>query len=298
VITHCHARVALRLRVFSRDEDGFHSIETLMARTDLADRLEMEETGSGIEIELAGAESEGVPADDGNLCHAAVRAFMGVAFKGRRSAPGVALRLTKRIPPGCGLGGGSMDAAGTLRLVSARWPVLEPRVLFELAGRLGRDVAFGVLDVPMALGWERGGRLLPLRPPRERPGLLCCPPFAVSTRDAYCWLGETRDGAESREATGGVAILPGATRLAAWDSIECLLHNDLQGPILMRHAELKGALDVLRGMSAAAAMAGSGSSLYAVFQDESNRRAARGAMHAAGFGEPAGWRVLDVRLPT
>jgi len=298
VITRCHARVDLRLRVFAPDVHGFHGVETLIARADLADSLEIEETGSGVAIEVDGAEVEGVPTDEGNLCCAAVREFMAEAFRGRRSAPGVMLRLTKRVPPARGLGGGSMDAAATLRLLSARWPILGPRRLFALAARLGRDVAFGLLDVPLALGWERGGRLLPLRPPRSRPGLLCCPPFGVSTRDAYSWLRETREVAGAADPAGGAAALPGATRLAKWDSIESLIRNDLEGPVVARHPELKRALELLRGASPAAAMSGSGSTLFAVFQDEANRGAAGDAMRASGCGEVEGWRVLDVRLPT
>lgn len=297
MITRCCAKVNLRLRVFAHDDQGFHSVETLLARTDLSDRLEIEETSGGVTIDMDGPEADGIPSDDGNLCCKAARAFMRAAFPSRRSPPGVAIHLTKHIPSGSGLGGGSMDAAATLRLLSERWRRVEPGTLFDLSGRLGSDVAFGLLDVPMALGWERGRRLLPLRPPRARPALLCCPPFAVATPAAYGWLREARAAAGGDDPVGGAAVFPGATRLAQWNPIERLIHNDLEAPVVERHPELKRALEILRSTSHGAAMTGSGSTLFAVLENETDRRVATEAMRAAGFGELEEWRLLDVILP-
>jgi len=282
--------------VFSRDEHGDHTVETLLARTDLADRLELSEWETGVRIEVDGAGAEG-GAGSRELCGAAVRGFLEAAFEGSRSTPGIRIRLTKRIPPSRGLGGASADAAGTLRLLWERWPDLEAHVLFDLAGRLGSDVLFGLLDVPMALGWEHGRRLLPLRPPRPRPAILCCPPFGVSKRSAYGWLQESRDADPSPAGAGGASVLPGATRLAEWGPTESLIHNDLEGPVATRHADVKRALAVLRGVSSGAAMTGSGSGLFALLSGEKERKVVRDAMRVAGFGSAEGWRLLNVTLP-
>ncbi|MDE2945071.1 MAG: 4-(cytidine 5'-diphospho)-2-C-methyl-D-erythritol kinase [Gemmatimonadota bacterium] len=286
-----HAKVNLRLRVFARDETGFHGVETVLARTSLSDTVTVLEAApeSGIALSIDGPLAEGVPDGPDNLCRQAAERFFERAFR-RRDWPAVHIRLTKRIPMGSGLGGGSADAGATLRLLADRWPRLETRQLLELAGEIGSDVPFALLGVPMALGWERGRRLLPLRPPRPRPALLVCPPIHVSTPDAYDWLGRTDEDA------GAASVLPGATRLAEWDSLERLARNDLQAPVLARHPELSELLDRLRSCDPAlAAMTGSGSTLFAIFRDEAERARARRTLAPT---EPAeALRILDVSLP-
>ncbi len=304
-----HAKVNLRLRVFARDETGFHGVETLLARTSLSDTVtlsaagpargrpggaepegaESEGAGRGITLSVDGPLADGVPDGPDNLCRRAAQRFFERAF-GRRTWPAVHIRLTKRIPMGSGLGGGSADAGATLRLLAARWPRLETRELVELAGEIGSDVPFALIGVPMALGWERGRRLLPLRPPRPRPALLVCAGIHVSTPEAYGWLGR------GDEDVGAASVLPGATRMAEWDSLERLARNDLEAPVLARHPELSELLDGLGSCDPAlAAMTGSGSTLFAIFRDEAERARARRTLAASEGAE--GPRILDVALP-
>lgn len=290
-----HAKVNLRHRVFAADETGHHGVETVLARTSLHDTVTLEETASGIRLELDGEAAEGVPADETNLCVRAAAAFVATAFP-RREPPGMRLGLVKRIPPGAGLGGGSADAAATLRLLSGRWPRLDERALLALAGSLGSDVPFALLDVPLALGWERGRRLLPLRPPRPRPALLVGPPFPVATAEAYGWLRETRAAAGEREA-GGAAALPGAARWSEWKVLERLVRNDLEEPVTRRHPEIAACLDALRPMACAATMTGSGSTVVAWFADEGARRAAVDALAGGPAAPERGWRLFEVELP-
>ena len=245
--------------------------------------------GRGVTLSVDGPLAEGVPDGPDNLCRRAAERFFDRAFGGRRR-PAVHIRLTKRIPMGSGLGGGSVDAGATLRLLAARWPRLEMRELVELAGEIGSDVPFALLGVPMALGWERGRRLLPLRPPRPRPALLVCPPIHVSTPEAYGWLGRTDEDA------GAASVLPGATRMAEWDSLERLARNDLEAPVLARHPELSELLERLRSCDPAlAAMTGSGSTLFAIFRDETERARARRTL--APLERADDLRILDVALP-
>jgi len=293
--TRAHAKVNLRHRVFARDETGFHAVETVLARTSLHDTVELEERETGITLVLGGEETGGVPDGEDNLCVRAARAFLDAAFP-RREPPGVHLRLTKRIPSGAGLGGGSADAAATLRLLAARWPRVDERGLWRLAGALGSDVAFGLLDTPLALGWERGRRLLPLRPPRARPALIVCPPYAVSTPDAYGWLAERRREAGIGDS-GDAAALPGATRWTDWSVLERLVRNDLEPPVLARHPALGACLDALARAAAGATLTGSGSALAAWFGDERGREEARRTVAAAGADESEGWRLIEVTLP-
>lgn len=299
-----HAKVNLRLRVFARDETGFHGVETVLARTSLSDTVTLSESdtrearpkgaaskgaGRGVTLSVDGPLADGVPDGSDNLCWQAAAAFLDRAFR-RRARPAVHIHLTKRIPMGSGLGGGSADAGATFRLLADRWPRLETRELIDIAGEIGSDVPFALLDVPMALGWERGRRLLPLRPPRPRPALLVCGGIHVSTPEAYGWLGRTEADA------GGASVLPGATRLAEWESLERLARNDLEAPVLARHPELSELLDQLRSCDpAVAALTGSGSALFAIFRDETERARARRALAAREGAD--GLRILDVSLP-
>ena len=299
-----HAKVNLRLRVFARDETGFHGVETVLARTSLSDTVTLSESdtrearpkgaasrgaGRGVTLSVDGPLADGVPDGSDNLCWQAAAAFLDRAFR-RRARPAVHIHLTKRIPMGSGLGGGSADAGATLRLLADRWPRLEARELIDITGEIGSDVPFALLDVPMALGWERGRRLLPLRPPRPRPALLVCPGIHVSTPEAYGWLGRTEADA------GGASAFPGATRLAEWESLERLARNDLEAPVLARHPELSELLDQLRSCDpAVAAMTGSGSALFAIFRDETERARARRTLAAREGAD--GLRILDASLP-
>ena len=299
-----HAKVNLRLRVFARDETGFHGVETLLARTSLSDTVTLsaaspegarvegaapEGPGRGVTLSVDGPLADGVPEGSDNLCWRAAVRFLDRAF-GRRGRPAVHVRLTKRIPMGSGLGGGSADAGATLRLLADRWPRLEESELLALAGEIGSDVPFALLGVPMALGWERGRRLLPLRPPRPRPALLACSGMHVSTPEAYGWL--RRGEADA----GGASVLPGATRLSEWDSIERLVRNDLEAPVLSRHPELSKVLERLRSCDpTVAAMTGSGSALFAIFRDDSERARARRSL--AAFESAGDHRILETTLP-
>ena len=299
-----HAKVNLRLRVFARDATGFHGVETLLARTSLSDIVTLSAAGPargrpggdgpegaarGIALSVDGPMADDVPDGPDNLCWQAAERFFDRAF-GKRGRRAVHIRLTKRIPMGSGLGGGSADAGATLRLLAGRWPRLETRELVELAGQIGSDVPFAFLGVPLALGWERGRRLLPLHPPRPRPALLVCPPIHVSTPEAYGWLGR------GDEDAGAASVLPGATRMAEWDCLERLARNDLEAPVLARHPELSELLDRLWSCDPAlAAMTGSGSTLFAMFRDEAERTRARRTL--ADLERAEGPRVLDTALP-
>ena len=126
--------------------------------------------------------------------------------------------------------------------------------------------------------------------PGLRPALLVCPPIHISTPAAYDWLGRTDEDA------GAASVLPGATRLSEWDSLERLARNDLEAPVLARHPELSELLDRLRSCDPAlAAMTGSGSTLFAIFRDEKGHARAHRALAPLEHG--ADLRILDVSLP-
>src|ERR1019366_8811347 len=181
-----HAKVNLRLEILGRRPDGYHELRTIFQSITLHDTLTLETIRKpGIDLRIAGnSQLAGEPGPD-NLVYRAIRDLSrAIGFR-----QGVRAVLTKRIPVGRGLGGGSSDAAaaliGMLRLTGKR---IEGARLSEIASGLGADVPF-FLHGGRALGIGRGDETYPL-PDVPRRTLLVVSPrdIAVPTRDAYQWL--------------------------------------------------------------------------------------------------------------
>ncbi|MGB5303633.1 MAG: 4-(cytidine 5'-diphospho)-2-C-methyl-D-erythritol kinase [Gemmatimonadota bacterium] len=257
-----HAKLNASLRVLAREEGGFHSVETILLRLELADRVELETTlEPGIHLEVTGDAS--VPADHRNLCWRAAEALHG--HVGREG--GTRIRLEKRVPAGAGLGGGSADAAAVLRGLNELWRrPLDGDALLRLAGELGSDVPFGLCNAPMVLAWERGRRMLPLDAPSSRPVLIVVPGYPIGAGEAYGWLAEDRTAGLA--SPPGPCLHPGPAELSIGAALDRLAVNDLEDPVFRRHPELAEIRDTLAGLGAVVAiLCGSGSCVAGVFQD-------------------------------
>lgn len=291
------AKFNLRLRVLGREESGYHSIETLMLGLALADRVSVEPGSPGIRLVVSGA--DGVPEGPENLCWKAA----DLLHRELDMAPAVMIRLEKRIPAAAGLGGGSMDAAAVLSALTElldRDPGQER--LAHVAGQIGSDVPFGLCTGGMALGWERGRRLMPLPSPPARPVLIAQPPFGVRASDAYGWLARDRERQVADTGSGwalqGATLLPEPAAMSDWSVLGTLAGNDLEAPVFRRHPELAVLRDALRDAGAGIALlCGSGACVAGIFENEEVRdRAERdlqpkvGArlIRTATLGPPAG----------
>ena len=270
VFVEAPAKVNLVLRVGARRADGYHNVDTLFAAVGLRDRLWVERTAGGITVEVTGADL-GDPRD--NLVYKAARAYL--AARGGRG--GVAIRLEKRIPIGGGLGGGSSDAAATLRCLDELFarPAGLP-ALVEVAGSLGSDVPFFLSSSPLALGSGRGDRLTPLPVLPSLPLLLVGSSQGVGTAWAYNLLARGRE-----EGGAGVPTRPPrpltAARCSDWETIVTLAHNDFEAPVFAARPDLCEAMQSLRASTPLLAlMSGSGSTLFGVYR---NRAAAERAQH-------------------
>ena len=152
-----YAKVNYTLDVLSARPDGYHNIASVMQTVSLADTVELRLIeGNRIEIECDAAD---VPADSTNLAYRAAEAIRSAASGGSQ---GIGIKLTKTIPSQAGLGGGSSDAAATLRgmnhLVGAG--ISEER-LAVIAATLGSDVRF-FLTGGTASARRRGEQVAPL----------------------------------------------------------------------------------------------------------------------------------------
>jgi len=263
------AKVNLFLRVLAREANGYHGLETLMARIELADSLTARRAeGTGVTMTVTGAEVG--PAAD-NLAFRAAEAVLEAI----RVRFAVALTLDKRIPAGAGLGGGSADAAAALLLVNRLAGDAVPRAeLFNLAARLGSDVAYCLSEAPLALAWGRGERMITLAPLPTAPVLLVCPPMPVSTAEAYGWIDEARIGSERR---GALVLEPDALR--SWSDVARMAGNDFESVVFPRRPGVRGAFEALaRTGPLLCRMTGSGSALFAVYRRDEDRDDARMAL--------------------
>jgi 4-diphosphocytidyl-2-C-methyl-D-erythritol kinase len=195
--TACPAKVNLGLEIIGRRPDGYHDLVTIFQTIDLTDTLTVAPAG-----DLMLACSVPALATDDNLCLRAARLLREVT--GVRQ--GAHLTLTKRIPAAAGLGGGSSDAAGSLRLLNALWETrLATAELATLAARLGADVPF-LLHGGTALATGIGDQLegLPDSPPRWL--VLVAPLVAIDGKTARLYRALTpadwSDGARTLAQAG------------------------------------------------------------------------------------------------
>jgi 4-diphosphocytidyl-2-C-methyl-D-erythritol kinase len=257
------AKINLTLRVLGRHHDGYHELRTVLQSVALHDRLIFEQTRGAFEI---ASDDPACPVDRTNLVWRAAAQVWRAA--GRRGQPrGVRVTIEKRIPIQAGLGGGSSDAAAALRVLSGWWtPAIELTRLHGMAATLGADVPF-FLQGGAVLGVERGDRLFQLADSPPVWVVLAQPDFGVSTADAYRWLDERL--ASSRDRTSPSRRSPRFAGPYADGG------NDLQAAVQERHPTVARLVAALRRQGATwAAMSGSGSAVFGLFEAEQPARRA------------------------
>ena len=262
------AKINLRLKVLAREAEGFHSIETIFARIDLADEVVVRLGGTSRSIDCKGAD---VGPPERNLAYRAAVAY----FNATGWPENFAIEITKKIPVGGGLGGGSTDAGAVLRALDAMSPrPLGPR-LITLAAELGSDVPFLTLESPYALAWSRGERLMPLPTLPWHTVVVITPPNGIATADAYSWV------AESRMGFSPTAFIIDSVAVRDWTRMAEIATNDFDAVVFPRFPELgKVAASMRQHGALISILAGSGSSVLGIFGDA---KAAEKALAASGM---------------
>lgn len=173
------AKINLTLDVLYKRPDGFHEVEMVMTTVDLADRIWLRPTNDG-KITIKTSEHF-VPNDQRNLAYQAAELLM----KSHRVTDGVEITLEKSIPVAAGLGGGSADAAATLRGLNRLWGLgLTMDELANLGAKIGSDIPFCVYG-GTALATGRGEKITKLPPPPNCWVVLAKPAISVSTANIY-----------------------------------------------------------------------------------------------------------------
>ena len=244
------AKINLTLRVLGIRPDGYHELRTTFQSVALHDTLTFTIARGPFAIT---SNDPHCPTGATNLVSIAASRLWRAS--GRRGAPrDLQVHIAKRIPVEAGLGGGSSDAAAALRALDLLWGLkMSARQLEDIARIIGADVAF-FLEGGSVLGVERGDLLFPLQDAPPAWVVLARPDFGVSTKDAYAWWDEAN-------RLRPPAIARTVTRSNEWV-------NDLQGAVAARHRTIaKLVRELERCGSRYAAMSGSGSAVFGLFDD-------------------------------
>ncbi len=267
------AKINLTLHVTGQREDGYHLLDSLVAFVDVGDQI-VAETASETSLDVAGPFADGVPADGSNLvCRAA-----------ELSGQPMGLTLHKHLPPSSGIGGGSADAAATLRAAARLGaPMASPDDVLRLGA-----------DVPVCLGGKpvrmRGiGEVIePLRIPALHM-VLVNPRVEVSTPDVFRRL-------ERKDNTPMPDVLPAWPDSLAFIDWLGTQRNDLQDPAAKLAPEIAAALVALSLLPGAqmVRMSGSGATCFALFDDRFKADAAAAQL---ADGNPWWWVRAASTLP-
>lgn len=268
---HAPAKVNLTLRVLSRESSGFHQLETLFAVVEFGDVVTLSLRGSGISLTL---DEPHLGPPEENLVYRAAKGFRELTGVDE----GFEIHLEKRIPVQAGLGGGSSDAAATLRVLHSLFPGrIGGGPLLELAASLGADVPFFMGPSALALAWGRGDRLLSLPALPKAPVLLAIPPQGVSTPEAYGLLARAR---ETQNPNRGPALMA-LESLTDWEGVQRLVENDFEEvlfPAFPFLARLREALEETGPRFSL--LSGSGSALFAVYRAQEEALEAKASLGA------------------
>ena len=241
LIVPAPAKLNLFLHVTGRRDDGRHTLETLFVALDFGDAITLSSRDDGAIRRAAGWQEV---REDDDLAVRAARALKSAT--GCRA--GVDIAVTKRIPVGGGLGGGSSDAASVLLALNRLWNLHLPRTtLMEIGLALGADVPFFVFGEP-AFASGIGEVLRPVTLPPMWIAVIA-PDVDVSTAAIFAAPELTRDTPSAKMNVFS----------------EGYGRNDLQAAAMARHPEIGTALAELRKRSPQARMTGSGSSVFASF---------------------------------
>jgi 4-diphosphocytidyl-2-C-methyl-D-erythritol kinase len=294
VTVRAPAKVNLQLAVGPVRPDGYHDVATVYNAVSLFDEVTVAPAERD-SVAVYGEGADGVPEDGGNLASRAAGALLRASGPGARDAPGLAIRITKRIPVAAGLAGGSADAAAALVACNELWGTgLSQQELCELASDIGSDVAFGLLG-GTAIGIGRGEQVTPVLTSGTFHWVLAFADGGLSTADVYAACDRMRASKESRRAKErkvSTASIPDPVldnaliaALRSGDPAEVgpLLSNDLQSAAISLRPELRRALTAGRELGALGAMV-SGSGPTCAFLAKNRRHAQGLAAALAGAG--------------
>lgn len=301
-----YGKINLYLQVldeFSSPGRGYHRLQTIYQTIGLYDEIILSNTkGQGIEVLC---DHPLVPKGRKNLVYKAaslLRRYAGVKR-------GINIEIIKNIPVGAGLGGGSSDAAATLKGLNRLWKLNYARnTLLPISAQLGCDVPF-FLYSHTALGEGYGEIVTPLPGIKKKWVLLVKPDFMLSTKWVYRQLGKIRltepvniikiktrqsqSGRKRESSLSGSSVLTiGEIRKILKGGIEKLIYNRLEEVTIAHYpiiAQIKK--ELMEGGADCALMSGSGPTVFALLKDQRIGKKLRKRMERHKFST---WLVRTV----
>lgn len=236
------AKVNLQLAVGPARADGYHELVTVFHAVSLFDDITVSPAARD-RVTVTGEGAGQVPADGSNLAARAARAVAEVAGPASREAPGLAIRIRKRIPVAAGLAGGSADAAATLVACNELWRSgLGQPELAELAAGIGSDVAFALAG-GTAVGMGRGERVTPALTSGSYHWVLAFAHGGLSTAEVYAAYDRIRAaGPAGTQRPALDTALMTALRSGDPAGLGPLLANDLQPAAISLRPDLRRTL--------------------------------------------------------
>ena len=253
-----YAKLNLTLDVLGKREDGYHDLQSVMQTISVRDDVEID-IGTGKPWKLL-CDKEGIPTDESNLAWKAAKVYCDALHK---DPGGIEIRITKRIPSGAGMGGGSADAAAVLRALNDYYG--NPLSLFalaELGAEVGSDVPFCVL-CGTAMVEGRGERVRKLPDMPDCIFVIVKPEFSVSTPELYKKIDEVAIAKRPDNKAMESALLAGDLLKVSHN-----LCNVFDPVVTDAHLELNYIKSLMHQYGAVGyQMTGSGSAVFAIVSE-------------------------------
>ena len=253
-----YAKINLTLDVLGKREDGYHDLQSVMQTVSVRDDIEID-VGTGKPWKLI-CDKEGIPCDESNLAWKAAKVYCDAMNK---DPDGLEIRITKRIPSGAGMGGGSADAAAVLRALNEHYgSPLSIFALAELGAQVGSDVPFCVI-CGTAMCEGRGERIRKLPDMPDCIFVVCKPEFSVSTPELYKKIDEVAITNRPDNRAMESALLAGDLEKVAHG-----LCNVFDPVVTADHLELNYIKSIFHQYGAVGyQMTGSGSACFAIVSE-------------------------------
>lgn len=274
-----YAKINLVLNIGDLRPDGYHDIQTIMQSLELHDDVTVEQTGgTGITVT---ASVDTIPTDESNLAVKAVKAF---AAKTGVPADGLSIHIEKRIPVAAGLGGGSSDAAATLRALNVLHETnLSVDELAEIGIEVGSDVPFCVHG-GCAYVEGKGDMVVPTTPMPQCIIVIGKPDLAISTEKMY----QRFDQAELPQRADHTPEIMLGLR---WENLKAVAESvgNAFEQVLMKNE--RNTVDMMKEVmnqfgTLGTAMTGSGPAVFGIFDNELYARVASETLRQRLKGNP------------
>ncbi len=258
------AKINLCLHVTGQRDDGYHLLDSIVVFADIGDRISVL-PDTGFSLKIKGPFAQRLGSGDDNLVLRAAKLF-------RHVCDGAAITLTKNLPIGSGIGGGSADAAATLRAMVRMTRKALPT---DMGLSLGADVPVCVQNITCRMGGI-GELLTPIPQFPKYAAVLVCPKSGHKTPSVFSAL-ECKDN-------GPVPALPVLSKITAFLARQ---RNDLAIPSIKLLPEIGRSLDVLvQNGATLARMSGSGATCFGLFETD---QAAQDVAHFIATKHPNWW---------